>query len=253
MSKTLYDVLQVSQKAEIDVIDAAYTRLQSKHESDDVTLKALKLAYDTLSDPARRMSYDQRFASKVIPSSATYRSDLADASDGWWRSSMFAKIAVCVALLIVGGMYMNYSKHNKEVSVSRAATSNDSRRVDNERVYVDRSMDNKARAVDNQGRAVDNVGQTLHRNANVQDQAEARNSRTLEVITARSEEESRRRDEVMRLAKERQDSQLAREQANEQRVRDDYDRRVAQQQLARDRAELCRLEMQNHGRYIHCR
>ena len=147
---------------------------------------------------------------------------------------------------------MNYSKHNKEVSVSRAATNNDSRRVDNERVYVERSMENQARAVDNQGRAVDNVGQALHRNANVQDQAEARNSRTLEVITARSEEESRRRDAAMRLAKERQESQLARAQANEQRTKENYDRSVAQQRLARDRAELCRLERQNYSRNISC-
>ena len=252
MSKTLYDVLQVSQKADIEVIDAAYTRLQSKHESDDVMLKALKQAYDTLSDPARRASYDQRFVSEVIPPSAAFRSDLAHASDGWWRSSLFAKVAVCVALLIVGGMYMNYSKHNKEVSVSRAATSNDSRRVDNERVYVDRSMDNQGRAVDNQGRAVDNVGQALQRNANVQDQAEARNSRTLDVITARSQEESSRRDEAVRLAKERQEVQLASARANEQRRKEDYDRRVAQQQIARDRAELCRLEQQNYGRNISC-
>ncbi len=99
MSKTLYDVLQVSQKADIEVIDAAYTRLQSKHESDDVMLKALKQAYDTLSDPARRASYDQRFVSEVIPPSAAFRSDLAHASDGWWRSSKFAAVAavaVCV-------------------------------------------------------------------------------------------------------------------------------------------------------------
>ncbi len=147
---------------------------------------------------------------------------------------------------------MNYSKHNKEVSVSRAATSNDSRRVDNERVYVDRSMDNQARAVDNQGRAVDNVGQALHRNANVQDKIEARRARELEVITARSQEESSRRDEAIRLAKERQEVQLSSARANEQRRKEDYDRRVAQQQSARDRAELCRLEQQNYGRNISC-
>lgn len=61
----LYDVLQISPRAEPEVIEAAFRRLARKYHPDTTVesasserMKALSHAYETLSDPTRRAAYD---------------------------------------------------------------------------------------------------------------------------------------------------------------------------------------------------
>ncbi len=65
LTSDLYEVLQVSPNADPDVIAAAYHRLARKYHPDvsnasgaNDRMKALNAAYEILSDPARRASYD---------------------------------------------------------------------------------------------------------------------------------------------------------------------------------------------------
>lgn len=60
-----YAILQVHAKASREVIDAAYRKLASQYHPDvndspeaAEKMKLLNEAYETLSDPARRMAYD---------------------------------------------------------------------------------------------------------------------------------------------------------------------------------------------------
>ena len=82
-NETLYDILQVSKTADIDIIDAAYTRLREKLRDNEAGMKVIKMAYDILSDPARRFNYDQRFRSQTIPSQSVYRSHSGTMDDSW--------------------------------------------------------------------------------------------------------------------------------------------------------------------------
>ncbi len=62
-----YEILQVSRNAEIEVIEAAYRRLARKYHPDanpsqDATerMKDINWAYEVLSDPIKRQSFDRR-------------------------------------------------------------------------------------------------------------------------------------------------------------------------------------------------
>lgn len=63
----LYEVLQVSRKAEQEVIDAAYRRLARKYHPDanpggvdDARMKRINAAYEVLRDPESRAEYDRK-------------------------------------------------------------------------------------------------------------------------------------------------------------------------------------------------
>lgn len=69
MAKTLYDVLQVSQTADTEIIKAAYSSIMqrfypdgSSRDPNDDLLKTLNRAYEILSDPAKRAGYDAALA-----------------------------------------------------------------------------------------------------------------------------------------------------------------------------------------------
>ncbi len=252
--KTLYDILQVSATADVDIIDAAYTRLRQKHQDDEDVLKVIKMAYDTLSGPARRASYDQRIKLKMAPSPSHtgYRSDFSDAGANWWRSPKVAAIGVVVMVMIGVGMYLSYAKHDKEVRVVReVATSaargvdndarrvdNDVRRVDTERVYIDRSMDNLDRRTDIRK-------ETLNQSVDLARMEQQRRTAEMESWTAQENER-------LRLQREREKILNQQRLNAEQRLQEDRTRMLARQQLERDRRELCELERNRYGRAQSC-
>jgi DnaJ-class molecular chaperone len=68
VTKTLYDVLEVSEGASGDEIKSAFRRLAKKHHPDvaegdrelaEEAFKKISTAYDVLSNPAKRSMYDQ--------------------------------------------------------------------------------------------------------------------------------------------------------------------------------------------------
>src|SRR5687767_10457447 len=75
----LYEVLQVSPKAEPEVIQAAYRRLALKYHPDPnrhsptplERMTELNRAYEVLSDPSRRAAYDRTISRARWVSAAT--------------------------------------------------------------------------------------------------------------------------------------------------------------------------------------
>ena len=246
MNKTLYELLQVSPSADIDVIDAAYARLRQKHHDNDVISKAIKVANDTLSDPLRRANYDQRFMSRM-PSHTGYHGGFSDTGDAWWRSPAFSREIIFVALVaaitliaisVGSGSYLSYTKHEKDTVVARAVVSNDSRRVDNERVSIDRSMDIQERLADIQK-------ETLERNvelARIEQQRRA--AETDAMITHQNER--------LRMQREQQQFAMWQQQNVEQRVQEDRARILNRERLDRDRRDLCLMERYRYNRVFSC-
>jgi len=69
-----YEVLQVSPKAEPEVIEGAYKQLARKYHPDinkspdaPAHMKAINVAYQVLSDPTKRAQYDQQRALQNTP------------------------------------------------------------------------------------------------------------------------------------------------------------------------------------------
>jgi curved DNA-binding protein CbpA len=132
LKKSLYDVLQVSKLAELEVIEAACQRLISKFEADHSLeaqnqLKFIRHAYEILSDPAQRAFYDQNLKEPVIqpkklaPNSeiytSQYKSDFAESFDSWWSSSKVTWIIVAAVALIGFSLYTKHTGEKNKVEI----------------------------------------------------------------------------------------------------------------------------------------
>jgi len=120
MSKSLYDILEVSQSASSETIRHAYERLSGKYrtrlaespehaEEAAMFLTALKEAFHTLGNPENRRRYDERLEQRV-PSQGVVMSEAAP-------SYGFIKIGLIVALLGGGGLY--YQKLSRDQEAAR--------------------------------------------------------------------------------------------------------------------------------------
>jgi len=92
VTEDLYEVLQVSPKAEPEVIQAAYRKLAAKYHPDVCTLpdakqrmQALNAAFEVLSDPVKRVEYDRNHRPVPRMPDRTYGSpsDLSDLFRGY--------------------------------------------------------------------------------------------------------------------------------------------------------------------------
>jgi hypothetical protein len=87
----LYEILQVSPRAEPEVIEAAFRRLARMYHpdvhpsgGDPGRMVAFNLAYETLKDPAKRAAYDRRRATTESSGPAAPRRPVVRA---WWEES----------------------------------------------------------------------------------------------------------------------------------------------------------------------
>jgi hypothetical protein len=87
-----YEILQVSPRAEPEVIEAAFRRLARKYHPDvdraagDLgRMIALNLAYETLKDPVRRADYDRRRGSSAPPSPRRPTTRARPVVRAWWE------------------------------------------------------------------------------------------------------------------------------------------------------------------------
>jgi curved DNA-binding protein CbpA len=111
MKKTLYDVLQVSEKASLENIEAAYQALKVKfknavdHESQN-EFKLVQQAYIVLSDQKQRDKYDQGLKLQIAQNNApVYYSD-EPAGSSWTT-----KFILLIAIATTG--YFAYQHFNK--------------------------------------------------------------------------------------------------------------------------------------------
>lgn len=122
--RTLYELLGVSTEASPNEITQAFTTQAEKLRAVDpshsqfadaeIRLKALREAYDILSDPSRRASYDARLAAKLNPSVTTEQST----GFAWTPVKILAVVAVGVVVLTgAAQVFVQW----QAVSASRAA------------------------------------------------------------------------------------------------------------------------------------
>lgn len=151
MKKTLYDVLQVSSKAEPEMIETAF-RIRSEKLGDAVDpdaqneLRLVRQAYEILSHPDKRAMYDQSLLSVIVRSRAVAYPDGMEEDEGGGNSSILkwgvASVVALTALLIV----LNYSRDTKKIEVD---AQNTSKHLDNEQELVIGTVSNQSKAIDN--------------------------------------------------------------------------------------------------------
>lgn len=264
MKKSLYDVLQVSSSADVEVIEAAHSRLQEKLKNTsgadaENERKLLQMAYDTLSDVDKRRRYDQERSARdpdrpvvrqPVPVSVMppvpYRSEWAGTFMEWWSSPKMTALVTAAVALIGIALYLNYSKEGKKTAVSSDKVSNekikiekiDAGRVENERVFIDR-------AIDTVNKEIDYSKDVAHR---VLDQRQQQLDHSRRLTEQRMEMERQRAEaQQQNLAQNKQRMEEMR-----QRQLDAQAEAAARARIERERMELCRMERDRYGRSISC-
>jgi len=229
MKKTLYDFLGVRRDASRAEIEKAYDRLKSMYGGDGGAEVALRDGYSmplvedafaTLSNPAKRESYDaslQRAAKSALE--ARYASTMEPEATVSGRTKWAMLV---LAVLMLGGLYLKVS-HEAQVEKERNAA--ELRRIEAERLTAEAEAE-RLRAENE--RETTRLAAEERRTTREQQMAIARSS-TYRAQTEYSEawrqENERRmaeREKAQREAMERQ--RLAQEQYQRQ-MRDEQDRR----------------------------
>lgn len=242
-SKTLYDILEVSTSASLETIRAAYERLstindpasESNASNKDARFQyeAIKDAFFTLSNPEKRALYDKKLAA---------RSDTGvrhvEVIDSFWTTPKLIVIGVIV--LGLGGFYYKHQQEQsrleaqKVIAAAQAKEAEGKAKAETEtaRIALQREREQKAeerRSYNEQRSAVQQYKGDVRTDAII-NRGLANNDRALErsAAAAQQAEETRRK---------REENQAA---------------AAARQSLARDKAELCRMERDRYGRSISC-
>ena len=101
-----YDILQVHPRAEKEVIDAVYRRLASKYHPDvsqvsDAAerMKQINIAYEVISDPARRAAYDASRGAAPSPDTPPHSATQPRYSSKAWRTLLIAAGLLLLAVV----------------------------------------------------------------------------------------------------------------------------------------------------------
>jgi curved DNA-binding protein CbpA len=246
MNKTLYDVLQVSSKADSEVIAAAYARLSAKLDGDE--LKAVKQAYEVIGNGERRAAYDTKLQQQPATppyARAEYRGRAASVFMEWWQSPRMLGMILFIVILAAAALYVSYLRNERRTEVAKEA-------VTVERVKVEATAKTDERRVENETRNADAYNEIVHQSMEL-------NRRNYEQRIEESRARIVAEEDRLRLQRERQ--QLTRENAQfdkgqslraEDRQAEDRQDAIGQRQLQREREELCRIERARYGRAISC-
>ena len=228
--RTLYDILGVSRTASPSMLKDAYDRLTKKLDADclenhgderaRLELAAVKDAFLTLGNPAKRASYDARLDAQAVPPPA------------FWTLYK----AALVAVLVLGGTgyYYKYQAEqsriaaDKQVAIAKAKEAEQKAAAEAE---AERARQAYLRA---QSAAAD---ERLQRERDV----------ALQRFTA--EQSSHQREAQMQ---ENRDRLMKRNTEMQQRREEQQAAMASQQQVARDKALLCQMERQRYGKAISC-
>jgi curved DNA-binding protein CbpA len=227
--KTLYDLLEVSDKASMEVIRAAYERLSNGWDAESVLqpgnaeaalrYTALKEAFLTLADPLKRAAYDCRLLAQRHAPVATPVCTFGN------------MLLLAVLLVTIGGGYYSYNRSKRlakeqAVAEAKAKEAEEETQAAAERVQLQQAQ-NRAKLLD----------------------AGERQRREADLRRFQYEQSARERENRNTMDRER----YARQQSDAQRMREEMlAANSARQQVAREKAELCRLERARYGHSISC-
>lgn len=247
--RTFYDILEVSNTASSETIQAAHERLAAKFNPEQpanagnaaarMQFDALKQAFLTLGNADARAQYDRKLALRSL---TPMRAAAIEVQEPFWTLPKLALVGIIV--LALGGFYFKHQRDQarieaeKAVAVAKAKEAEEKARAEAEaeRIAAQRERERE------RNERIDAERQRHESEAAIrQVQREARVSeitnRALSGYDRAMErsEEARRRSEEARIKREEAQAAMA-----------------ARQQLARDKAELCRMERERYGKSISC-
>lgn len=235
-AKTLYELLELSSGAAPDAIRAAYERLSPRFDPDRVEnaanpdakiqFDAIKDAFLTLSNPVRRAQYDKTLAARTQP--AFQRVEIIEP---FWS---LPKLIVLAVIVVFGGGYYYKNKQQENrlateraIAVAKAKEAEEKARSETEQARLDMARHLQEQAAEER--------QRRERDASLrQFTVEQRNQARADQVAT----------EQQRRAETAAATQLRREEAQAAAA--------ARQQLAREKAELCRIERERYGRAHSC-
>lgn len=248
---TLYDVLEVSSTASTEMIDAAYQRLSEKFDPANeenakrpharIQLDAVKQAYLTLGDPEKRLLYDRKIAMRATHSHA-YATVPDPAQQPFWTVPKM----IIVGVIVVGvcGFYFKHQQEKarievqKVIEVARAKEAEAKARADAEAERTSLQLERERQRAER----MEAAQRRAERDADVrQFQRDARVNDASQRVFSAVDRDQARRDEAVRRSEE---MRIRREEAQAANA--------ARQQLAREKAELCRIERDRYGKSISC-
>lgn len=244
--RTFYDILEVSTTASSETIQSAYERLAAKFDpaaaanagNAGVRMQydAVKQAFVTLSNAESRAQYDRKLELRnfrpVRP---------VEVLEPFW--TLPKVIVVGLIVLAIGGFYFKHQRDQarmeteKAIAVAKAKEAEEKARVaEAERVAALRESEREKAEREEAARLRrerDADVRQLQREARANDMTN-RVFSTIDRAEAQSEE-YKKRAEVARVKREEMQAAAA-----------------ARQSLARDKAELCRIERERYGRALSC-
>ncbi len=238
--KTLYDLLEVSNSASMESIRAAYERLSAKFESANTggadqrfQSEALKDAFFTLSNAEKRALYDRKLEQRSVAAISQVQ-----VIEPFWTLPKL--IVMGVVVLSLGGFYYKHQQTQarleaeKVIAAAKAKEAEEKAKAEAEadRMALERAREQKAQERQQYNEQQRAVGQ--YRRDATTDAVVSRSLSSYDRAQARGETTAQRAEEARRQREENQAAAAAR------------------QSLARDKAELCRMERERYGRSISC-
>ena len=245
--RTFYDMLEVSNSASSETIQAAYERLAAKFDpakTDNANDAAARMQFDairqaflTLDNADSRAQYDRKLALRNIMPTRPL-----EVLEPFW--TLPKMIVAGLVVLAIGGFYFKHQRDQarleaeKIIAVAKAKEAEHVARAEAEKERMAMQRESERERYER----MEAARLRRERDADVnQFQREARTNeitnRALSGYDRAQErgEESRRRGEESRIRREEAQAAAA-----------------ARQQLARDKAELCRIERERYGKTISC-
>lgn len=241
--KSLYDILEVDSNASPEAIRVAHERLTAKYlllseegtnPETKIRLEAVKEAFLILGSAEKRARYDRNFIARTH----THPTLQPAPSSSLWSGTTLA----AVLILAIGGGWYHYHTQLTE-----------------QKIAADRELaEAKTREAAEQARLMIERQRTEsdHVRIDMQRQQSMLNS---EERIRREHERILRQHATEQQVQSQKSEYEVRRQAQEQRRNDDQRRReeqqaaaAAQAQLAREKAELCRIERERYGYALSC-
>ena len=157
---SLYDVLELSQNASTDAIDASYQRLKSLYEKNmrdqigdlvdnENRLKAVNYAHSLLRDPQKRSRYDEELAARHRPTTETGTgSESAGSASPFGEKS---KAALLIAVPVVAVLYIalnflvDFGSVEVQEQLADSATAARAEELTNDRLALDHQNERDVR------------------------------------------------------------------------------------------------------------
>lgn len=231
--KTLYDLLEVSNTASVESIRAAYERLSAKLDAANtgnadarIQSEAIKDAFFTLSNAEKRAQYDRKLEQRSVAAI----SQVQVIEPFWTLPKM---IVMGVVVLSLGGFYYKHQQTQARLEAEKVIAAAKAKEAE-EKAKAEAEADRIALQREREQKSDERRRYYEQQSAVRQYQGDSRTSGVYNRSMSNAEQQAAQRAESTRRNEESRAASASR------------------QQLARDRAELCRMEYERYGRSISC-